>query len=187
MDTVFEQINRPEIRCIFPNTEKRYSSILNLQGVRCNNYATFILFNIVTYRPVAKHWLCKQRPLLDNARNIHERNNRTALCNAFISNGSVNTPTTIGVLLEPAFSIPSVQCGYEEEFSWEPAVEFRCSKQAVSRELGRWSWEFRLGVLTSGQRRYHGSWRISLCRSRCQETASGDCNRLRTLVCVCDL
>jgi hypothetical protein len=29
------------------------------------------------------------------------------------------------------------------------------------------------------------SWRISLCRSRCQETASGDCNRLRSLVCVC--
>jgi hypothetical protein len=26
---------------------------------------------------------------------------------------------------------------------------------------------------------------ISLCRSRCQETASGDCNRLRTLVRVC--
>jgi hypothetical protein len=30
-----------------------------------------------------------------------------------------------------------------------------------------------------------GSWRISLCRSRCQETVNGDCNRLRTLVCVC--
>jgi hypothetical protein len=28
------------------------------------------------------------------------------------------------------------------------------------------------------------SW-ISLGRSRCQETAIGDCNRLRTLVCVC--
>jgi hypothetical protein len=30
-----------------------------------------------------------------------------------------------------------------------------------------------------------GRWRISLGRSRFQETASGDCNRLRTLVCVC--
>jgi hypothetical protein len=29
------------------------------------------------------------------------------------------------------------------------------------------------------------SWRIILERSRCQETASGDCNKLRTLVCVC--
>jgi hypothetical protein len=28
-------------------------------------------------------------------------------------------------------------------------------------------------------------WRISLGRSRCQETASGGCNRLSTLVCVC--
>jgi hypothetical protein len=30
-----------------------------------------------------------------------------------------------------------------------------------------------------------GNWRNSLGRSRCQETASGDCNRPRTLVCVC--
>jgi hypothetical protein len=29
-----------------------------------------------------------------------------------------------------------------------------------------------------------GSWTISIGRSRLQETASGDCNRLRTLVCV---
>jgi hypothetical protein len=29
-----------------------------------------------------------------------------------------------------------------------------------------------------------GRWRISLGRSRCQEMANGDCNRLRTLVCV---
>jgi hypothetical protein len=32
--------------------------------------------NTVAYRPVAKRWLCKQRPLLGNARNIHARNNR---------------------------------------------------------------------------------------------------------------
>jgi hypothetical protein len=44
------------------------------------------------YRPVAKRWFCKQRPLLDNGRNIHARNNKTtALCNPFLSNGSVNT------------------------------------------------------------------------------------------------
>jgi hypothetical protein len=30
----------------------------------------------VTYIPVAKRWLCKQRLLLGNARNIHARNNR---------------------------------------------------------------------------------------------------------------
>jgi hypothetical protein len=97
----------------------------------------------------------------------------------------LNTPITIGVLLETVLTNWSVQCGYEEEFSWESAIEFRSSKWEVSRELGRWSWEFRCGVLTSEKRIEHGSWKISLNRSRCQETAGGDCNWLRTVVCVC--
>jgi hypothetical protein len=46
----------------------------------------------------------------------------------------------------------------------------------LTRVVHRWLWQEDLTV---------GSWRISLSRSRCQETASGDCNRLRTLVCVC--
>jgi hypothetical protein len=33
-------------------------------------------FRIVSYRPVAKRWFCKQRPLLGNDHNMHERNNR---------------------------------------------------------------------------------------------------------------
>jgi hypothetical protein len=41
--------------------------------------------------PFSKRWLCKQRPLLANARNIHARNNRTTgLCNPFLNNGSIN-------------------------------------------------------------------------------------------------
>jgi hypothetical protein len=72
----------------------------------------------MAYRPVAKQYLCKQRPLLGNDRNIHSCNNRTTgLCNPFISNGSINTPTIIGVLSETVFSIRSVQSGYKEEFS----------------------------------------------------------------------
>jgi hypothetical protein len=48
-----------------------------------------IVHHIVTYRPVAKRWLCKQRPLLGNARNIHSCNNKTTgLCDLFLSNGS---------------------------------------------------------------------------------------------------
>jgi hypothetical protein len=35
-----------------------------------------VSFGIVTYKPVAKRWLCKQRPLLGNARNIIACNNR---------------------------------------------------------------------------------------------------------------
>jgi hypothetical protein len=33
---------------------------------------------ISPFRPVARRWLCKQWPLLDNAHNIHGRNNRRA-------------------------------------------------------------------------------------------------------------
>jgi hypothetical protein len=44
-----------------------------------STYSFNIRFNIVTYRLVAKRWLCKQRPLLGNARNIHARNNRRAM------------------------------------------------------------------------------------------------------------
>jgi hypothetical protein len=92
-----------------------------------------MLLDIVAYRTVAKQWLCKQQPLLGNERNIHTRNNKTAgLSNPFLSNGSVNTPTTIEVLLETVFSIRSLESGYKEEFSWESAVE---SKWVVSREL----------------------------------------------------
>jgi hypothetical protein len=95
------------------------------------------LNNIVVYRPDPKQWICKQRPLLGNARNIYACNNRTTgLCNPFLSSGSVNTPTTIGVLLETVFSFRYVQSGYKEKFSWESTVEFRNSKWAVSRELG---------------------------------------------------
>jgi hypothetical protein len=168
----------------------RYSKLLAYVRTHCSlffSHAAWKLYiYILGYRPVPKQSLCKQRPLLGNARNIHPRNNRmTGLCNQFQSNGLVNTPTAIVLLLETVFYIGSVQSGCKEEFSWELAVEFRSSMLAVSRELGRWSWEFRCGMLTSGQRRDHASWSISLGRSRCQETASGNCNRLRTLVCVC--
>jgi hypothetical protein len=71
----------------------------------------------VAYTPVNKQRLCKQQPLLGNARN----NRTTGLCNPFLSNSSVNMPT-IGILLETVFSIRSVQSSYKEEFSSESAV-----------------------------------------------------------------
>jgi hypothetical protein len=104
--------------------------------------------------------------------------------------------STIGVLLETVFPIRSLQNVYKEEFSWESAVEFRSSKWAVSRELRSareaekmalwvqvWSVNYRVRLWEEDLS--SGSWRISLGRSRCQETTSGDCNRLRILVCVC--
>jgi hypothetical protein len=39
----------------------------------------WININIVAYRPVAKQWICKHRPLLDNARNIHAANSTGTL------------------------------------------------------------------------------------------------------------
>jgi hypothetical protein len=35
--------------------------------------------HIVAYRPVAKWWVCKQRPLLSNGRSIHAHNSRKAV------------------------------------------------------------------------------------------------------------
>jgi hypothetical protein len=95
------------------------------------------------------------------------------------------------------FSIRSVQSCYKQVVDW------RSSPLRVGwvkwREAGGWfswqfswcrsveelSWKFSCGVLTCGQRRDHGSWRISTVRSRWQETASEECNRLRALVCMC--
>jgi hypothetical protein len=103
--------------------------------------------------------LCKQRPLLGNARN----NRTTMLCIPFLSNGSVNTLTSTEALLQEVFFIGSVLVIKES------TVENRhsSSKLAVSLNLGSereaetWRYEFRYGMLTSGQRHDHGSRRIS--------------------------
>jgi hypothetical protein len=65
--------------------------------------------------------------------------------------------------------------GYEIGVKWPPAwdpVTWVVSWEAVLQ--GR-LWQEDLSA---------GSWRISIVRSRCYETASGDCDRLRTLACV---
>jgi hypothetical protein len=69
---------------------------------------------------------------------------------------ATDTHATIEVLLETPFYTRSVQMGHKE--NWKRA--------AVQRGLEP------------------GSRGISLVRSRYQETANGDCNRLKTLVCV---
>jgi hypothetical protein len=55
-----------------------------------------------------------------------------------------------------------------------PSAQF-VSSWALQRRLGSWRYEFMCGVLARG--RDHGS-----C---CQETASGDYNRLRTVAHAC--
>jgi hypothetical protein len=58
--------------------------------------------------------------------------------------------------------------------SWVP--EFQVSSESrvglCKGSLRRWRYEFRYGALTSGQRRDHGSWRISIVIIRCQERSS---------------
>jgi hypothetical protein len=145
------------------------------------------MVHIVACRPVAKQWLRKQRPLLGNARN----NRTTGLCNPFLSISSVNTPTTMGILLETVFSVGSVQ-SCEEEFSWDSAVELRSSKSAVIRELGsaRETEKMTLPVQMCSVNQRAAAWPPklkylhcvkSVARKRLMETV----NRLRTLVCMC--
>jgi hypothetical protein len=51
----------------------------------------------LAYRSVVKQWVCKQRPLLVNARNIRSRNNRRTMFfmwsaqRPLLCNGAVNT------------------------------------------------------------------------------------------------
>jgi hypothetical protein len=108
-----------------------------LQFVRSHHWTVNILEN----KPVAKRWLCKQRPVLGNVGNIHVRNNRTGLCKPFISNGSVNTDTIIWVLSDMMFSIWAVQSGYKEEFIWESAVSSHYKNCLKSHEA-KWPLEF---------------------------------------------
>jgi hypothetical protein len=97
---------------------------------------------IVEYRAVSEQWLCGRRPLLGNARNTHARNNgKAGLCNPFLSNGSVNTPTKIVVLLGTVFYIRFVQSGYKEEL-----VENRQSSSGVPSEQLVESWDLQGGL-----------------------------------------
>jgi hypothetical protein len=108
---------------------------------------------------------------------------------------------TIEELLGTMFRIRSVQSGYKEEFIWESAVEFRSSKWADSRELsslkkagkmelwvqlavGLWREDFTCAVVWYLECVIQGDCYSSCVKIRCQEADSGDCNRLRTLVCV---
>jgi hypothetical protein len=85
-------------------------------------YSLTSKINIVACRPVAKRWLYKQRPLLDNARNIHEGNNKTTvLCNPFLDNGSINSPTPI--VIDGGGVFCSVrQSSYKEDNCGDPVT-----------------------------------------------------------------
>jgi hypothetical protein len=116
----------------------------------------------VAYGPTAKQWLCKQRPLLGNAHNIHTCNNRmTGLWNLFLSNGSVNMfpwQHTSATIEERRFlcgscqniisrvshilelELSTVQLSEVMWSSWlvSERVQLSVGSQPVKRRLGRW-------------------------------------------------
>jgi hypothetical protein len=85
-----------------------------------------------------------------------------------------------GLLLETVFSVRSAQSGYKEELvenqqsSSGVLSEQSVESWALQGRLIRWLYDFRCGVLTSWQRRYHGSWSFdcvkSVARKRLVET-----------------
>jgi hypothetical protein len=99
-----------------------------------------------------------------------------------------NAFTIIQLLLEMVFYTWSVQRGYKKDNCGDPvcqesAVEFQsCQPRGVPyRKLWRkelvarvWLWREDFMCDICGV--------VKIC---CQETASGDCNRLRTILCVC--
>jgi hypothetical protein len=144
---------------------------------------------IMSYRPVGKRWLCKQRPLLGNARNIHARNNRRTL---FVV---VRAATVSGQRLDK--HVPATK-------DTNATIEERCSLSGPNRDViskGQSSLivQFCMGGC---EQKYSGKsatmkrrvymWYLecviqwycysSCVKVLCQETASEDYNRLRTLV-----
>jgi hypothetical protein len=98
--------------------------------------------DIMAHKPVAKQWLSKRRPLLGNARNIHACNTRGIVgyyflygpCKMVVKKSSVEN-------LQSSPGFPREQLVESWALQGKP----------------RWRYEFRCGVLTSGQRRDHGS------------------------------
>jgi hypothetical protein len=133
----------------------------------------------VAYKPVAKRWLCKERPFLGNARNIHEHNNRRVLFSvvrvATVSRqrlgkhfpAETNTHATYEELLETRFYVGPCRDVITETIE---ATSVVLCGSLWREDLRTWSW------------------RISTVRSRCQRTTGEDTAGWKRLsVCCGDL
>jgi hypothetical protein len=127
-------------------------------------------------------------PLTCNGSTTRELLLETVLCNPLL--GSCNSwITTMETSVLPMWSVPrsylednwgdpvSCQCSVESEFSTEG-----CEENSYLKKCG--FEEKMLYVIFEVIRWYCYSASV---KTRCQETASGDCIRLRTLVCASDL
>jgi hypothetical protein len=94
-----------------------------------------IFIDTVAYRPVSKRWLCKQQPLLGNARYKHARNNKITVTQP-VSRQRMGkqASTTIEWLLETVFSVRSVQSGYKED-NWGRTSYLRVESPAMKERV----------------------------------------------------
>jgi hypothetical protein len=133
-----------------------------------------VIFCIVAYRPVAKRWLCKRRPFLGNI----SVNTFPLLGSRFLIMQQLNATNSRTV-----FSMWSMPRCYKQGTKlvdrsvWE-AVKKILQELIASVRLWREDFVWYLECVIQ--------WDCysSCVKIRCQETASGDCNRLITLVCV---
>jgi hypothetical protein len=174
---------------------------MHLRFAYVHTYAVFILglspiylpsiLNTVGYRPVADLWLCKQRPLLVNARNIHARNNRrtvfsvvhpaTVSAQRLGKHMPVATDTNSTIeercfLCGPCRDISKGQSWLSQFSSIRETVKKRVSFKSAAVKGRCFMWYL--------ERVIQWGCYSSCIKIRYQETANGDCNRLRTLVYV---
>jgi hypothetical protein len=148
----------------------------------------------VAYRPVAKQWLCKQQSLLCNRRINYNNGNGVfyvVRAEIFLAGWAEFQMVELSVV--------QLRDVMWNEWLVSQRVQLPVESRSVKRKFGGWcavaaAWDPVSWVVGSQRVLYGrlwqedlstGSWRISVDRSLCQETASGDCNRLRTIICVC--
>jgi hypothetical protein len=111
---------------------------------------------IVAYRPVAKQRLCKQRPLLGNARNMHARYNRRTVFSvvraAAISGQRLGKHVPAATVTNVTIKERCLLCGPCRNVITRTAGAISIDSSAVSS-------------ISQRQRREHGSWRISIVES----------------------
>jgi hypothetical protein len=128
---------------------------LHLQGRIV--YGRWVYVYIVTYRLIAKRWLCKQRPLLGNARN--------------------NRRTVLYVVSAAAISGHRLSKHVPASTDTNVIIEERCFPRDPCRDIISKGRGYFRGVLHGRLWRENSSawsWRISTVRSRCQGTTGED-------------
>jgi hypothetical protein len=122
-DTLYQQ----KLALTSPTGGGRWVGIVRLRTKATEFVVVIIIIIIIiitAYRPVAKRWLCKQWPLLYNARKIQALNNRTGMQPVSRQRIGKHASATIKWLFETVFSVRSVRSGYKED-NWGNPIQLR--------------------------------------------------------------